>query len=129
MDQEIKALWTGALRSGDYTQGQAYLNKNGQFCCLGVLCDLAEKAGIVESKRRVSGFGPKVVEYGNGYRFEMNMLPKSVVEWAGMDDISGSLPESYEGSRYGSDKVALWELNDIGEMNFSDIANIINENL
>ena len=41
MDQEIKAKWLAALRSGEYKQGSGGLrNKNDGFCCLGVLCDI-----------------------------------------------------------------------------------------
>ena len=40
MNPEIKAKWIEALRSGKYEQGQGKLNKNGKFCCLGVLCEV-----------------------------------------------------------------------------------------
>lgn len=36
------AEWTAALRSGKYEQGQEALCKDGRYCCLGVLADLAE---------------------------------------------------------------------------------------
>lgn len=40
LDPQIKAKWLEALRSGKYEQGEGRLNKDNQFCCLGVLCDL-----------------------------------------------------------------------------------------
>ncbi len=41
MNGELKAKWLEALRSGRYKQGRKYLrDKNNQFCCLGVLCDV-----------------------------------------------------------------------------------------
>ena len=43
MDPEIKAKWVAALRSGEYKQGQNFLNKGDQFCCLGVLCDITKE--------------------------------------------------------------------------------------
>jgi hypothetical protein len=46
MKQEIKAQWIAALRSGEYQQGPGQLRDGDQMCCLGVLCDLAAKAGI-----------------------------------------------------------------------------------
>jgi len=46
MKLEVKKLWIEALRSGKYEQGRGALNKDGKFCCLGVLCDLAVKAGV-----------------------------------------------------------------------------------
>jgi hypothetical protein len=42
MNQEIKARWVSALRSGKYEQGQHYLCEEGKFCCLGVLCDIVK---------------------------------------------------------------------------------------
>ncbi len=40
MDQEFKAKWVAALRSGKYVQGKGALAKDGRFCCLGVAADL-----------------------------------------------------------------------------------------
>lgn len=36
-----KKRWLKALRSGEYKQGVGYLKNGDEFCCLGVLCDLA----------------------------------------------------------------------------------------
>lgn len=42
MDEELKARWVEALRSGDYTQGRRalYNPTDNTYCCLGVLCDV-----------------------------------------------------------------------------------------
>lgn len=57
MDERIKLDWLDALRSGEIHQGSGKLHtatKNGdgterhEFCCLGVLCELAVAAGVVE---------------------------------------------------------------------------------
>jgi len=37
LDPELKAQWVGALRSGRYTQGKYRLERDGRYCCLGVL--------------------------------------------------------------------------------------------
>jgi hypothetical protein len=37
MDQELKAKWVAALRSGDYKQCKGKMNLDDTFCCLGVL--------------------------------------------------------------------------------------------
>lgn len=40
-NQEVKAKWIAALRSGDYMQGTGELkSQDGRFCCLGVLEDI-----------------------------------------------------------------------------------------
>jgi len=40
MDKAVKKDWTAALRSGKYKQGQGYLKDDGEYCCLGVLCEI-----------------------------------------------------------------------------------------
>lgn len=44
--EEVMELWIEALRSGEYKQAKERLkSQSGEFCCLGVLCDLATKDG------------------------------------------------------------------------------------
>lgn len=43
--EEVIKLWVKALRSGKYKQTKKVLRNRQGFCCLGVLCDLAEKDG------------------------------------------------------------------------------------
>ena len=128
MDSNIKALWISALKSGDYAQGKHSLNNKGKFCCLGVLCDLAAKAGaIVEPEvyredENEDGFLGDVYSYDG----EINMLPRSVMEWAGLSNNSGILPAhwiEHEGVQIDS----LWELNDLAEYAFNQIAEVIEE--
>jgi hypothetical protein len=41
MDQRVKGLWTEALRSGEFTQGEGRLrDHNDNYCCLGVLSEV-----------------------------------------------------------------------------------------
>ena len=40
MNQKIKKKWVDALRSGNYLQGMGWLAYEGQYSCLGVLCDV-----------------------------------------------------------------------------------------
>lgn len=47
MNQERTKEWIIALLSDEYKQGQGRLrDKNDEFCCLGVYCDLRVKRGI-----------------------------------------------------------------------------------
>lgn len=39
-DIEFVTEWIEALESGEYRQGQGYLNRYGEMCCLGVACEL-----------------------------------------------------------------------------------------
>ncbi len=38
---EVKQKWVEALRSGRYKQGRRKLRVGDEYCCLGVLCDIA----------------------------------------------------------------------------------------
>lgn len=79
MNEEIKEQWTDALESGEYEQGYGQLvTGDGKHCCLGVLCELAHKAGVVS--KRVDDYG--IIVFGEE---EMeNVLPREVVKWAGL---------------------------------------------
>ena len=66
MDPEIKAQWTAALRSGDYIQGKGYLNTNGKFCCVGVLCEIRGMPRVkvdTDTGAELGLFGPDQYRY------------------------------------------------------------------
>ena len=132
MNKEVKALWLDALRSGDYVQGKyALRTEDNTFCCLGVLCDLAVKAGIQEDGTLTDS--RQTLHEGVTYQYDdvegqgvaNNMLPVKVAKWAGIDT-PGSLPRWFHGEQ-GEEFVALWELNDELNMSFGQIADVIEE--
>ena len=98
MNEDVKRLWVDALRSGDYKQGRHALNKDGAFCCLGVLCEIAHKLGVVSKK-----------QYENVFLYDDDSLslPLKVSEWS-------ELESQYE----------LASMNDRGE-SFTQIADYI----
>lgn len=118
MNQEIKAQWVTALRSGEYEQGKNWLSNGGQFCCLGVLCELAFKAGVTE----------KVMHNETAsYDGESCELPSPVSEWAGMqgDRFAKANPDiSFDGEGW-----SLAELNDSDAIDFTAIADLIENQL
>jgi hypothetical protein len=126
MKPEIKKLWVEALRSGEYVQGtQSLRTGEDGFCCLGVLCDLAKKAGIGEWKQKVKFFGDDGCRNGLGFwvfeadgNSEKNYLPRPIVEWAGVRQASPYMAGV-------GDKLA--NLNDNG-CTFKQIASMIEEN-
>jgi hypothetical protein len=122
MDQQIKQLWVGALRSGDYNQGQAWLKKGDDFCCLGVLCDLylsdnsrEWEVNDDEEERPSDIYGEFSVDNNT------EMLPKTVAKWAGIneDTVYCDGCVSVRGE-------TLTGLNDSGH-SFDEIASIIEE--
>jgi hypothetical protein len=50
MNLEIKEQWVAALRSGKFKQAKYKLKENEGYCCLGVLCSLAEKENVGQFK-------------------------------------------------------------------------------
>jgi hypothetical protein len=86
MNEEIKKQWVAALRSGAYKQGTGRLHDTyrgeDRFCCLGVLCDLAAREGVVN----VRSSGPDIL-----YDDEADVLPQSVMDWSGVESEDGRL--------------------------------------
>lgn len=132
MDQEIKAQWVAALRSGEYKQGEGYLNRThivsvegetepvveNRLCCLGVLCELAVKAGVTGV---VSEDYDEGTTYGTHNDSSNTYPPYGVQIWAGLEVPN---PVVYQGTHRNS----LSFLNDDGET-FETIANLIENQL
>lgn len=144
-DRQVIEQWVTALESGDYAQAKRTLNRvtphpteehadyaQTGFCCLGVLCDLAVKAGVIEAPT-VNRRGE--AEYG-GAEGGTAFLPPEVRDWAGL---LGNNPEvNYERAKYWNFDVdesevytatgPLSDLNDEQGKAFPEIAQIIREN-
>ena len=119
MDPEIKLEFVAALRSGDYAQGFNALHRNGCFCVMGVLTDLAAHRGIVEWYPSRNGrWGVKIYEI-----VEDNILAPRVARWAGVKELFGDIRF---GNRPGDTLIAL---NDDDRLTFEQIADIIEERL
>ena len=114
MNKDIKKKWVDALRSGEYTQGRdALKNGDGQYCCLGVLCDLAAREGVVK----------ETAKYGEFYYDGASSLPPvSVMSWASLNDI-------FKRVEYKNVPVPLDALNDSYCLTFNEIADLIEEQL
>lgn len=91
MNPVVKVDWLAALRSDDYAQGRGHLHEvvtdvDGPpihaFCCLGVLCDLAVRAGIAVTQKTDDDDGGYLVTYGVE-RYSV-VLPPEVRDWAGL---------------------------------------------
>lgn len=84
MNQEVKEKWVAALRSGEYEQGRGYLNRGEQFCCLGVLCEVAITAGVDLPKARLDNGTTK---YGGNH----TVLPSAVRDWSDLPSLLGDM--------------------------------------
>ena len=85
MKPEIARLWAEALESGEYKQGRTLLHnaKTNEYCCLGVLCELAIQAGVPVVKAPANG---NRTAYSGimSYDGRSGYLPESVSDWAGL---------------------------------------------
>lgn len=95
--EEVRAQWIRALESGDYPQGKHALRLGGQYCCLGVLCDLAVQAGLGRweaAETDILRDGEVMLEFvGVNGKTAAIQLPQSVQEWAGLADNMGNFTE------------------------------------
>jgi len=141
---EVKAQWVKDLRSGDYEQGSTTLRRAGteggqdQFCCLGVLCEQAVRAGVIPAPELHAGTyrylndivddGGKVT--GESFNEECS-LPRKVAEWAGVFHPDGKPREDViiePGDDCRFDMSAI-EANDGVGLPFSEIADLIDRNV
>lgn len=132
MNPDIKAQWVTALRSGEYVQGVGALRSltiHGDigYCCLGVLCELAETADIVSRVEHAEDIwatyytGTDEPGYG-----DKSVLPISVVRWAELDSTDPKLPQDL--TNLGNNASLAWA-NDWGNLTFDQIADLIERHL
>lgn len=121
MKPEIKQQWVDALRSGKYTQGRGRLrNQAGDFCCLGVLCDLAAEAGV--GKWELTDACAPSFEGGPDLDDVSEVkLPGFVKQWAGLNTLN-----PFVHINRGTESLA--SLNDSGK-SFNRIADLIEAEL
>lgn len=134
MNEQIKADWIAALRSGEYKQTTGSLrrltprpdiNAPSGMCCLGVLCDLARKAGLGDWTSHIDDgyFGlPSAEDYGSNV-----VLPEVVRAWAGLDENDPDV-SWYDEDSAEEKTNTLASLNDAG-LDFGQIAELIEVSL
>lgn len=140
MKPAIKQLWIDALRSGDYRQGRGCLSADGKFCCLGVLTDLAVKAGVVQifDEDQIGRVSYRSIGSNDVPEVGIYAIMPAVAEWAGIE--AGDefpvmpLPRPFETPRMDADgfgvsviRKSLVQLNDGARYDFNQIADVIEE--
>lgn len=121
IDKIIKK-WTSMLTSGDYKKTTGALHKVGKktnkhsYCCLGVLCELAVKEGVLP-KKYVSS--PSTFDGEIEYAGNSGELPDKVRQWAGLRDSLGAYTAKNNIS------TSLASVNDSGKKSFTEIAALI----
>lgn len=122
---EVKAKWAEALRSGNYTQGDGQLrDQSDSFCCLGVLCEIAVKEGVIPPARVMEAW--TMYSYGNPTANDSRtgVLPPSVQEWAFEDyDPADESRYNFEDPIMGDHHASNW--NDDHNAGFHQIASLV----
>lgn len=124
MRKEIADRWIGALPK--YNQGQKVLRSGNQFCCLGVLCDIAKKEGVVVECVSDANYSRYGVAGSDKEVWSPSYLPQAVVDWAGMQSRDGRFGEILDFGPNIGRCADLVGLNDAGA-SFNKIAKVIKE--
>lgn len=126
MNPEIKARWVAALRSGEYEQGTYKLNRDGKFCCVGVLCDLAVEDGAAkwDAPHQATLGILDTDPTGERPRYaQTKTLSEFVARWAGIPGAESEMPSLVlDGAKY-----SPYTLNDVMKLSFAQIADLIEE--
>lgn len=116
MRKTIAMKWARALESEKYRQGRGALKSGSQFCCLGVLCEIAPK-GTVKTKLKPKGARDTAYDGMTG------VPPASVKKWAGLACDNPTLEPTL-----GTLKGRATRLNDDVKLTFNEIAALIRKN-
>ena len=119
---EIKAEWIAALRSGEYKQRSGGLRHGDTYCCLGVLCEIAVKHGIISTKKASS--------LSNIYLYDgsVGAPPQSLVQWAfGTESYIPRDKYVVHTDTFGSRNLIFY--NDVAGYTFNQIADLIEKDL
>jgi hypothetical protein len=132
MNKKIKDRWVKALRSGKYQQGKGVLcNINSEtgkreYCCLGVLSDLAVKSRVLSAPKRVhDDIEGDVFKYTDGDGEECSYYtPRDVAEWAGLPWIDPSVAGAKLSQHNDGN-----EIEGVYRKDFDEIADLIDKEL
>ena len=122
-NKEVIRKWVDALRSGEFEQTKGQLGRveedgSRSYCCLGVLCELAAREGVIESARE-SDCAELI------YDFAFSTPPRTVDEWIGIDYAVNTPDELLDANDDYCDEIELTTLNDEEEFDFNQIADAI----
>jgi len=123
MNQYVKNKWITALRSGEYKQTGGRLREGDCYCCLGVLTDLYDKDN--QSDHQYWHEEEGYYGYHSDGVIAQATLPTSVMKWAGLEETNPTVREE----RMGKSLTSLAYLNDNEELDFNQLADIIEAQL
>lgn len=116
---EVIEQWVAALESGEYEQGRQFLRNGDEFCCLGILCELAVADGAIPAPE-IDSSGLRSYGTAQGGRMQ-SVLPVEVQTYLGTLSCDPAVTSA------GGANTTLSVLND-GGVSFSEIAKVIRNN-
>jgi len=120
----IQTKWLEALESGEYKQAQSFLYdyERDSYCCLGVLCKLAdlEFKPNPHTHKMQSGYG-----FVHGTHATNGYMPQGFHEVVGLRDQTGVFKRMIQLSAEGRFVASLAHCNDEWNFSFPEIAAII----
>lgn len=128
MNTQIKEKWVDALQSGDYEQGNGKLRSHQGFCCLGVLCDIYAQEPFTKGWQFKGDCEKNLLPMDYWYfDGESEFLPKTIMEWAELSDISPKVKVSLEDEDDGDEYFHYEDISDLNDSGytFSQLAEII----
>lgn len=135
LNKDLARRWVAALRSGEYQQCKGQLGRTrageSEYCCLGVLCEVAESELDAPTRRvdDADAGGWRNVSYD----FAGSMPPSPVRELLGVKTFLVSVPAERIAEYWADDdgdgfvRVSLDVLNDEVGWTFKEIADLIEE--
>lgn len=122
MNPRIKNIWIEALRSGRYPQGKRYLRSTEGYCCLGVLADCYLIHNNLEWKRY-----PPSENDMQWFAFSIPGVAREEITFLpGCDE---HFKKWFGGVFLIATQSQLAHLNDLEELDFTQIADWIEQNL
>jgi len=122
----VKTQFLNALRSGDYDQGRLKLRDyTNRYCCLGVLTDLAVKAGVISWVESEYGWGVREKLPNGTEQINTTDLSDKVMRWAGLEVETCRSGNIFTSTNYQEDN--LMHFNDEKNLSFEQIADIVEE--
>lgn len=127
-NRALAIQWVDALESGDYTQGQRFLHPTpATYCCLGVLCDLANPNGwqpVTDPTHPIPFTGPVTVLPEGETTHQVGLIGGRRYDGEPWELPAPILAKLHRASSY-SDEVMLDGFNDNFGLSFMEIASIL----
>lgn len=129
LNKKLMQEWVDALRSGRYEQGHKVLsNRDGEFCCLGVLCDIQGMShpptAVMPPLEAVQALGKGWIKLPEGMGWSQGLGSVEVRK----DTVVSLFPEKAEPiglkEKRSPDRIGVQHLNDRG-FTFAQIADCL----